>query len=324
MAEIEFLKTWDSITRNSRNKSRKCLVDGCEKTAIKSHALQKNGILKQISEKNHLFQFSNVPPFQRAKKGSFELARIGINEVYTFPGFCKSHDSSIFKPIETKQFDISSKQTINLFSYRALCQEIRRKEISLDVADKMIETGYNISLIVYMTDLKVGLLNGLKNLYYFKKELENDLINPTGQFIHRICEIPKTEICVSAPLNIYDKNNPLSKTHDSEGNILNNPFVTSVVSIFPFGNKSYLMTTLSKAFPCRWTENLFTEFHALKSPNHLKLISDLISTRFEFWCISPKLKNSLNKEKVDEMIKIWSNEVLNFDSDIQTDYNVFD
>ena len=324
MTEIEFYKIWDTTFRNSKNKSRECLVDGCEKTSIKSHALQKNGILKQISEKNHLYQFSNVPPFQKAVKGNFELSRIGINDVYTFPGFCKDHDSSIFKPIEKNKFDIESDESINLFSYRALCQEIRRKEIALDIAKKMIETNYNIALIVYMTDYKTGLINGLKNLYFFKKELENDLENPKGKFIHRICEIPKTEICISAPLNIYDENNELSKTHDNNGKVLNNPFVTSFVNLFPYQDKSYLMITLSKDFPCYWTENLFNEFRNLKHQKHLKLISDLITTRFEFWCISPKLKNTLSKNKITEMIDIWSDEVLNFDSIIETEFNVFE
>lgn len=323
MTEIEFFKMWDSTFRNSTNKSRKCLVDGCEKIAIKSHTLQKNGILKQISEKNHLYQFSNVPPFQKADKGNFEIKRIGINDVYTFPGFCKEHDSSIFKLIEKSQLEIDSNKSINLFSYRALCQEIRRKEIALDVAKKMIESNFNIALVLFMTDFKIGLNNGLKNLYYFKKELENDFENPKDKFIHRICEIPKIEICISAPLNISDKNNPLSQTHDQNGNILNNPFVTSFVNIFPYQDKSYFMITLSKEFPCYWTENLFNIFQGLKPPNHLKLISDLITTRFEFWCISPQLRNTLSKKKITEMIKIWSDEVLNFDSIIETEFNVF-
>jgi len=324
MTEIEFFKVWDSTFRDSKKKSRKCLVDGCEKTAIKSHALQKNGILKQISEKNHLFQFSNVPPFQKAKKGNFELSRIGINDVYTFPGFCRDHDSSIFKPIEKKQFDIESDKSINLFSYRALCQEIRRKEIAVDIAQKMIETNYNIALVVYMTDYKKGLINGLKNLNFFKKELENDLKNSKEKFIHKICEVPKTEICISAPLNIFDENNPLSETHDNNGKVLNNPFVTSFVNLFPYQDKSYLMITLSKDYPCYWTKTFFNKFQNISSPNHLKLISDLITTRFEFWCISPKLKNTLSKNKITEMIEIWSEEVLNFDSIIEPDFNVFE
>lgn len=324
MNQIELYRTWDLAFRNSKKKSRKCLFKNCDKTAIKSHALQKNGILKQISEKNHLFQFSNVPPFKKKKKGNFELSRIGINDVYTFPGFCKEHDTSVFKPIETNEFDIESNKSINLFSYRALCQEIRRKEIAVDLADKLIATNFNITLVMHMTDYKTGLLNGLKNLYFFKKELENDIEKNEDCFIHKICEIPKTEICISAPLNIYDRENPLTETHDNNGNVTNNPFVTSFFNTFPYKDKSYVMITLHKDLKCKWTENLFKKFKNSKNSEHLKLISDLISTRFEFWCVSPKLKSKFAQEKINQMIEIWSNEVLNFDSEIETDFNIFE
>ena len=282
MNQIEFYRTWNLAFRNAKKKKRECLLENCDKTAIKSHALQKNGILKQLSEKNHLFQFSNVTPFKKRRKGNFELSRIGINDVYTFPGFCKEHDSSVFKPIETSEFDIKSDKSINLFSYRALCQEIRRKEIGVDVADKLIATKYNIALVAHMTDYKTGLLNGLENLYFFKRELENDMEKSESSFIYKICEIPKTEICISAPINIYDEKNPLTETHDSNGNVTNNQFLTSFMNTFPHKDKSYVMTTLHKDFKCNWTENLFIQFESSKNSEHLKLISDLISTRFEF------------------------------------------
>lgn len=323
MNEIDIYNVWDVAFRTSTKKARNCLVDGCNKGAIKSHTLQKNGILRPISEKNHLYQFSIVSPFQIAKKGNFELARIGINDAYTFPGFCKEHDSSIFKPIEKESFEIKAEKSINLFSYRSLCQEIRRKEISMDIAQKMIETNYNIELLFYMNDYKTGLLNGLKNLYFFKKELETDFKAPVGKFIHKIIEFPKIEICISAPLNIYDKNNELSKTHDSNGKVLNNPFVTSFLNIFPYKDKSYLLVSLNTDFYCNWTENLFYRFQNLSSQSQLKLISELISTRIEFWCISPKLKNEIKKCKLETLMKIMENEVMNFDSIIKNDFNLF-
>ncbi len=179
-------------------------------------------------------------------------------------------------------------------------------------------------MVVYMTDYKTGLLNGLQNLYFFKKELENDLKKKNSNFIHKICEIPKTEVCISAPLNIYDKDNPLSETHDINGNVTNNPFVTSLFNTFPFKDKSFVMITLHKNYKCNWTETLFNEFKNSKDSKHLKLISDLISTRFEFWCISPRLKNTFAQKKINQMIEIWSDEVLNFDSIIETDFNIFE
>jgi len=320
MNQLDFMKIWDSAVKDSQRKLRSCMVDGCNEIAIKSHALQKNGILKQISHKNHLYQFSNVSAFQTSKKGPSELAKIGINDVYTFPGFCKRHDSSIFKSIEKPDFDIKSPKSINLFSYRALCQEIRRKEIAIDFAQKIIETNYDIQLVVNMSYSKKGFILGLKNLYFFKKELEEDFKEPKNKFIHKICELPRTEICISAPLNIYDSDNELSHAYNDD----DNPFVTSFINIFPYKDKSFLMVTLSNDFYCNWTDNLFDKFQNIRSPNHLKLISDLITTRLEFWCISPRLKNSLNQNKLKELTQIFYNEVLNFDKNIETKFNLFE
>ena len=320
MNQIEFFRKWEMAFKNANTKPRKCLIDGCKNEAIKSHALQKNGILKQISEKNHLYQFSNVSPFQKQTKGSFELLKIGINDAYTFQGFCNKHDSSIFKPIEIKDFDISDDSSISLFSYRALCQEIRRKESAIDFTNAMILTKYNPSIVEFFTDYKSGLENGLKNLNYFKTELESNKSN----FTHKICEIPKIEICLSAPLNIYDKNNFLTETHNDFGEVLNNPFVTSFLNIFPFNNKSYVMISIHNNFKCNWTIELFDKFQNIKSTEHLKLISDLITTRIEFWCISPKLKQNISTEKINELIQIWSKEVLNFDYVIETKLNLFE
>ncbi len=320
MNQLDFMKIWDSAFKDSQRKQRSCMVDECNEIAIKSHTLQKNGILKQISDKNHLYQFSIVSAFQTSKKSPSELAKIGINDVYTFPGFCKRHDSSIFKSIEKPDYDIKSSKSINLFSYRALCQEIRRKEIAIDFAQKIIETNYDIQLIVLLYNYKIGLIKGLKNLYFFKKELEEDFKEDKNKFIHKICELPRTEICISAPLNIYDSDNKLSHSD----NFNDYPFVTSFINIFPYEDKSFLMVTLCKDFYCNWTDNLFNKFQNTKSPNHLKLISDLITTRLEFWCMSPRLKNTLNQNKLKELSLVFNKEVLNFDKNIVTEFNLFE
>lgn len=316
-AKTEYIKKIQEFSKKSKNKVRKYLTPGCNNNAIKSHALQKNGILKQISEKNHIHQFSTVPLFEQEKKGEFQLTRTGINKAYTFIGFCPEHDTSIFNPIELKNFQIESENSIKLFSYRALCQEIRRKEISYDFAQKIMEINYDINTLIEIASFKIGLSEGIKNLNFFKNELEEDIKKSNNKFIHEICEIPRTEICISTPLNIHDENN-------SKSNPENTPYVTSFINLFPFKDKSYLMVSLNREFKCNWTEKLFNKLKNTKEPNHLKIISDLITTRAEFWCISPKLRNHLNNDKIEKMFDIWKQETFNFQSDIHTDFNLFD
>jgi len=324
MTTKEFLNRFELIKKNSKNKDRICMHPGCNLKAIKSHVLQKNGILKEISFKNHLFQFNNVSSFQVDENGKYELKRIGINDVFTFPGFCKIHDTEVFKSIENeKNIDLTTRKSICLFSYRTLCQEIRRKEIALDIAEGIINTNFNINIILYYTDFKIGLLNGIKNLTFFKEQLEEEIEKQNYNFIVDFCEIKKTEICISGPQNIYDKNNPQTLIYDKNGKKLNNPFTTSIINIFPYKEKSIVMIAYHKDYKCNWTEELFKKFKSSKDEETLKLISDLITTRFEFWCISPTLKEQLKKDNILKLFSIWENEVFNFNYNLNTNFNLF-
>jgi hypothetical protein len=48
---------------------------------------------------------------------------IGANKASTFTGFCEFHDQEIFRDLDTKEFDGSSRLTF-LSAYRALCREL--------------------------------------------------------------------------------------------------------------------------------------------------------------------------------------------------------
>jgi hypothetical protein len=119
--------------RKSEKKERNCMFTNCTHKTIKSHVLQKNGILREISENNHLIQMVPANPFEMNEKGFSDFKLVGINDVYTFQGFCAKHDSNVFKSIETEStlnFYDNNQQA--LFCYRGLCQEIRRKEIATE------------------------------------------------------------------------------------------------------------------------------------------------------------------------------------------------
>ena len=105
-----------------------CFSPNCDKKCINSHVLQKNGILTQIALDKHLIEVKPTNIWEIDNQSVFKYQKIGINEAFTFPGFCSLHDSEIFKNIESAIVDFSSYKTQCLFSYRGLCQEIRRKQ----------------------------------------------------------------------------------------------------------------------------------------------------------------------------------------------------
>ena len=70
------------------NKKRTCLAKGCIEPAIKSHVLQRKGILNNITDDtNHFYAiyYPNIYDFETY--GSFNIKKIGINEGYSFYGF---------------------------------------------------------------------------------------------------------------------------------------------------------------------------------------------------------------------------------------------
>lgn len=105
--------------------SKTCMFPDCNKKSIKnSHTIQKNGGLKMIEEKNHVYRpvFSN-------EKNKMMMKRTSINYASTFPGFCIEHEN-IFNSFEkNKKFKYN--RDIKLQLFRSLCREIHEKKISL-------------------------------------------------------------------------------------------------------------------------------------------------------------------------------------------------
>jgi hypothetical protein len=77
-------------------------------------------------------------------------------------------------------------------------------------------------------------------------------------------------------------------------------------------------------YVCRWSEILHEKFTSADEKGVLKIISDLVSTRMEFWCISPQLYNSLTEEKKKSLFQIWETEAFNHNWNIEYDFNLFE
>ncbi|MEG0697350.1 MAG: hypothetical protein RR447_09455 [Algoriella sp.] len=324
MTDYKLLQSLQNSINKHRNTNYSCSLNGCNEKSIKSHTLQKNGILKNISNQNHLAQFSSKSMLIQSET-NFELKKIGVNEAYTFPGFCKKHDSDIFSHIEKGEIDFNDRKTHVLFAYRAICQEIYRKKTSLNVAtDIILSPQYSHEFKIFFSDFRRGYEHGIKNLNYFKTELENELNGIKSKFNFNYIDFDKIDVCISAPQNILDKNNQLSQPFDSNLNILHEIYVTSVINIFPYMDKSYFLIALHDDYKCNWTQNIFDNFKKSDKKLRLKIISDFLTTRFEFWCISLKLKKEIGNEKISKLLKIWQNEVFNFNETLETDFNLFE
>lgn len=302
----------------SENKVRKCMFENCSNKAIKSHVLQKNGILRQISENNHLVQLVPTNPFEIDEKGLMNFKIVGINDVYTFNGFCSIHDTEIFAPIENQtnlNFEENKQQA--LFCYRGLCQEIRRKEISLEWLRHM-RPFVAFQNLKYIDSLIRGYSGGIKNLKFFKTEIESSMRSGDyDNFIFETVKIPKIEVCISVPLNIVDELNPLTNNRLEV-------FVTSFINVFPKDDESIVICGYHKNYPCKWTEGFLQRIKTKTQVEIFKEISDLITLRLEFWTMSQILFKNIPPIKLVEYKYQFTKNIYNHNLDLNTKLNLFE
>jgi len=98
---------------------RPCVYPGCTQKSIKrSHSIQKNNVLRNISNGNHVYKPEVDITHEEPK---MKMIRIGINKASTFPGFCKVHER-LFEKFE-KKGTIELKEEALLQTFRAICRE---------------------------------------------------------------------------------------------------------------------------------------------------------------------------------------------------------
>lgn len=107
------------------------------KSFVAAHSIQKSGQLKGISEGGHVYQINAEIGYLRKNEGRLKVSKVGIEKISTFLGFCKEHDNSLFKPIDTGDL-IPTPQQIALYAYRCLCREYFVKENAVSLAQSSV------------------------------------------------------------------------------------------------------------------------------------------------------------------------------------------
>lgn len=93
----------------------------CTEGAIRAHSIQNAGCFDLISDKHHVTMFK----FRFSKEGpSVELKKVGRNLASAFAGFCASHDSEIFRRVDTEPLNIDDREQLFLLAYRSVSREL--------------------------------------------------------------------------------------------------------------------------------------------------------------------------------------------------------
>ncbi len=324
MADALDIQLLESFRKKAHNFPWKCMAPKCKKTAISSHVLQKNGVLSTIAKDQHLIEAKPSNMWEIKEKFATNFSKIGINDAFTFPGFCSEHDNSIFKSIEKKPLDFTNYNVQLLFSYRGLCQEIRRKQIVKSFLNQAIKHSTEFNTIVIgenFEDFRDGLDAGVRNLNHFKSLIEEDLKKQKKSFNFWTISRPLAEICTSAPLNIKEPNengdgDDFNSYEEFKKKNLREKNATTFVNIFPSNLNSIWIIGEHREYPSTYTKELLGN-------NWQQILTDLIVLRMEYWCMSEKFYQEKILPKIKEIQAVFSENVLNHDFELSTSLNLF-
>jgi hypothetical protein len=119
----EFKQSISNLRRESRVKECFCVSDQCS-SIIKAHSIQNNRILKQIAEDGVVIQLQLV---DNDGQTSIDIEKIGRKVATISTNFCGFHDTNLFLPIESKDYQKNDKEQEFLFAYRAFAKEYHTK-----------------------------------------------------------------------------------------------------------------------------------------------------------------------------------------------------
>lgn len=279
------------ISNDFREQAKKeicgCMYPNCSNNAINSHIMQKNGVLSSISNDRHLWELS-VNPF----KDEFSVfRRVGINNIYTFLGFCNEHDTNLFKKIESKEgIDLNDYESCLLLALRTACNEYRLKEIIIRWYEYLLnndtEEEYG-KQILSQNIIKNQL--GLKDLDFYIQAMWNDLQNKTQSFVFNHRKMEKLELCLNS-IYTYDTSLEMRDYILKNGKDMER---TSgiFISFFPYNDESILLMGYHKSDESKVKSfvNLFFKENEKRVKTR---ISSLIIFNCETWVCSNELYHS--------------------------------
>lgn len=302
------------------DKQRVCCFPGCNEIAINSHILEKNGILKNIAENNHLFcletKYNHDDEIVKFKK-------IGINKALTFKGFCNKHDNSIFKEIENgAEINYYDYKTQLLLSYRGISNELRKKEQDLEISNLIVKNEKFDDIInkKFINERKKFVEYGYRDINNYKIYLERNLKNIRyHNFIFNVFEYPKIDVCTSA---FFTKASLKKLAFDQMKCAYTLPQAI-IFTVIPTTTNLILILGYLKKFKNQ-LNNYIMSFGNLSKPEQLKKISDFLLLNIETWVCSPNLYENQLKKNENKIINIFLESMNDDWSEVKIEFNMFE
>jgi hypothetical protein len=320
MHNNESIAHLERYRKKQKIKNRNCLHQDCSYSAINSHLLQKNGILNNIAKNGHVIQLSTPSLFSifSRKNQISEHKEIGVNQAFSLKLFCNEHDRSLFNPIETPQIDFFDYQTGLLLSYRALCAEIRKKEVSMELFN-WVRNQKNLWMAGSdsINDFLQGTSIGIRDLNYFKNCFENEILCKYASqksFKFEVFEYSYTSVCAAAIITFENTDN------------FADPFIIPpiiFINVIPYNNKTIIVCGYHINYLDGNVQEFINSWCSLTNKEFQYAITRLIAGQIETWCMSPDNFAKIPKKIKNIFIKHWNHHIMYFSQDQSVDFNLF-
>ena len=308
----------DAIFKHVDSKKWCCMAEGCHETSINSHLLMRNGILNYVAENGKVVEL-RAKAIEAIKKGDNALffKEVGISQAISLPIFCKLHDTTLFKEIESGDVDYNNYRHVALYCYRAICAARRKKEKDRERDSRLLKSNilkelapYYLSYLStkeYPTELALG------DLDYYKSELIHDLNTGRESFSFFRTLLPVRGIYASTVSSMF-----------MSGEEAMTPSVANIlfVHLIPVKEGTMLIVGYHKEHE---SPNYNMYIDSWKRYDKSKIGSKLtgILVQSENWGISPSLYAQLNKDRIEEFLQIFKEEIYSFSQSTYEDIDLF-
>ena len=314
----EIKKVMAGIKKNLAKKSWPCIVAGCDQIAINSHLLQRHGVLNNIVENGHCYEMRETDLYGwTQEQPPVAFRRCGLQNALSLPIFCNHHDTELFKPIEIENVDYTDYRNQILLSYRALCAELRRKEIVIDRYKRYLGSNtlstYRSSFSGVLRDSIKWNEIGINDILYYKQLIEEELDTPAGNFIfvHHTYSIKgiyaSSSFTIASAVETADQSEPLD---DCFGHVI------------PCENHTELVFGYHKGHV---NDRILDFMNGWGGLNNEELGERLTGwfTLIESWGLAPSLYEKIAPEKLKHFFELFENSVFWVGQNPNVGFNLF-
>ena len=288
--------------------------EDCSKDIINAHSLQNNGVLSLLSDNGLVVCIEPGVGIHGLKLNIKDQSK---NKATTFRGFCKYHDTELFKPIETHEYNPNSLEQNYIFAYRVYAYEYYKKIVAMKTFQKMVRKIpsrlRNKEFIVFYRNYQLSLLDLEEYKNIFDKALLSKEFDRVYSYVIEFDYQLSFASCFGySPL--FDFNgNELNLLLMLSGN--QERLKMNFVTILPQKDKSYLIYSWLKDDNEHFNR-LGQQLESYSVTDIKKLFNNLLPEYTENMVFAPKLWNRFSDDIKSEIVKRIQGDFPKFDNNI--------